>query len=46
MIKDCKVVCDGVEIANIECSKEGLSFKLTEEGKKMHEEKIKDCCNC
>jgi len=33
--KDCKVVCDGKEVATLTCSDEGFSVKCTEEGKKL-----------
>lgn len=40
--KECKITCDGKEIANLDCSKGGLSVKYTEDGKKF----MKDNCNC
>jgi hypothetical protein len=33
--KECKVVCDGKEVATLTCSEDGFSLKCTEEGKKM-----------
>jgi hypothetical protein len=41
--KNCKIVCDGKEVATIIHSKDGVSFKVTPEGKKL----FKDCkCGC
>jgi hypothetical protein len=42
--KDCKIVCDGVEIATIK-SKEGeFGITWTEEGKKRCKDLCKGCC--
>jgi len=41
--KDCKIVCDGKEIATIKCEKEGFSIKCTDEGKKICKE-FNGCC--
>lgn len=38
--KECKITCDGKEMATILCSKDGCNIRPTEEGKKM----FKDCC--
>ena len=40
--KECKVVCDGKEIATLTFSEDGFSFKHTEEGKKCCKEH--GCC--
>jgi hypothetical protein len=42
--KDCKIVCDGKEIATIACGDGAFSIKCTEEGKKMFKEMHKGCC--
>jgi hypothetical protein len=36
--KDCKIVCDGKEIATISCTKDGFSVKCTEKGKELCKE--------
>ena len=41
--KECKVVCDGKEVATIKCSEDGINIKPTEEGKSMCKE-FKECC--
>lgn len=43
---ECKIVCDGKEIASINCSEEGAFIKCTEEGAKMRKEFFegKKCC--
>ena len=41
--KDCKIVCGGKEVAVIECTKDGINFKYTEEGKKLCKG-FKGCC--
>ncbi len=33
--KDCKVVCDGKEVAVITCTDDGVNIKCTDEGKTM-----------
>ncbi|MFH1787800.1 MAG: hypothetical protein ABH834_00265 [Candidatus Altiarchaeota archaeon] len=38
--KDCKIVCDGKEIAAISCTEDGITIKCTDEGKKL----CKDFC--
>ncbi len=46
--KECKIVCNGKEIATIDCTKEGINIKCTEEGKKICSEFLgkdgKGCC--
>ncbi len=42
--KECKVVCDGKEIATIDCTENGFSVKYTDEGKNMCKEFCKGCC--
>ena len=42
--KECKIVCDGKEVATINCSEEGFSLKCTEEGKKLRKEFKCGCC--
>lgn len=43
--KDCKIICDGTEIATIKCGNdEGFSINYTEKGKKMYKELSKGCC--
>jgi hypothetical protein len=42
--KECKVVCDGREVAVINCSEDGFSLKCTEEGKKLCKELKCGCC--
>jgi hypothetical protein len=39
--KDCKIVCDGKEVATISCGEDGFSIKHTKDGKEL----FKDC-NC
>jgi hypothetical protein len=43
--KDCKIVCDGKEVAILKCGKNGFSIECTEEGKKMCGEFMKGCCD-
>lgn len=38
--KNCKIVCDGKEIAAIGRTKDGLEIKATKEGREM----LKSCC--
>jgi len=33
--KDCKIVCDGKEVAVVACSEDGITIKCTEEGRKL-----------
>jgi hypothetical protein len=44
----CKIICNDKEVANIECSKDGLNIKCTEEGKELCKnmcgEDSKECC--
>jgi hypothetical protein len=40
--KECKIVCDGKDVAKISCSENGFSVKRTAEGKKMQ----RDDCGC
>jgi hypothetical protein len=42
--KECKIVCDGVEVATISTKDGEWSMKATKEGKKMCNEFCKDCC--
>lgn len=43
--KDCKIVCNGKEIATILCSEDGFNIRTTAEGKKLFSEcDCKDCC--
>ncbi len=42
--KDCKIVCDGKEVAVIKCTEKGFSIECTEECKKMYGEFMKGCC--
>ncbi len=41
--KDCKVVCEGKEIASISCGEGGMTIKCTKEGKELCKE-FKGCC--
>jgi hypothetical protein len=41
--KECKIVCDGKEVATIKCDKKGLHILPTEEGMKLCKEHC-DCC--
>ena len=41
--KECKIVCDGKEMATITCNDDGFTIKCTEEGKNMCKEKM-GCC--
>jgi len=40
--KECKVVCDGKEVATITCNENGFSVQCTEEGKRLC--KSMGCC--
>lgn len=42
--KECKIVCDGKEIATIKCSENGFSVECTEEGKNMYKGITEGCC--
>jgi hypothetical protein len=42
--KECKIVCDGKEVAVINCSEDGFTIKCTEEGKKLCSGMAKGCC--
>jgi len=43
--KECKIVCDGKEVATLLCSKDGCNIKPTAEGKKLLSEcDCPDCC--
>ncbi len=42
--KECKIICDGKEIATFSCTEEGFSIKFSEEGKDMCKEMSKGCC--
>ena len=41
--KDCKIVCEGKEIATISCSEDGIVIKHTKEGKELLKD-LKGCC--
>lgn len=43
--KECKIVCDGKEIATIKFSEKGFSVECTEDGKKMCKELHAECCD-
>lgn len=38
--KECKIVCEGKEVATISCTKEGINIKCTEDVKQL----FKGCC--
>jgi hypothetical protein len=42
--KDCKIVCEGKEVATISCTGDGFNIKHTEEGKKFCKEMFKKKC--
>ena len=42
--RECKIVCNGKEVAAINCSDGEISIKCTEEGKRMCSELAKGCC--
>lgn len=42
--KECKVVCEGKEVATIKCGEDGFSVICTEEGKKLCKEIKSGCC--
>ncbi len=42
--KECKIVCEGKEIATIDCGEDGFNIKFTEEGKAMCKDMHKGCC--
>ncbi|MFH2020675.1 MAG: hypothetical protein ABIJ34_04625 [archaeon] len=42
--KDCKVMCDGEEVATISCKEGEFSIKCTDKGKHMCKEFSKGCC--
>ena len=43
--KDCKIVCDGKEVATISCTEDGINIKCTEDGKALCGEFCgKGCC--
>ncbi len=42
--KDCKIVCDGIEMAAVSCDKGGFSLKMTEKGKELCKDRCKGCC--
>jgi len=44
MCKECKIVCEGKEIANFNCDENGFSIKFTEEGKEHYKKFHKGCC--
>lgn len=41
--KDCKIVCDGKEVATISCGQDGVAIKCTKEGKELCKE-FRGCC--
>jgi hypothetical protein len=43
--KDCKVVCNGKEVAVIKCDENGFSIKCTDEGKELCKGMCKGCCD-
>ena len=44
MKKDCKIVCDGVDIATISHENGEIRIKATKEGKEMCKELHMGCC--
>ncbi|MFH1722542.1 MAG: hypothetical protein ABH950_08075 [Candidatus Altiarchaeota archaeon] len=42
--KECKIVCNGKDIATIDCNKDGITIKCTKEGKDICGEMTKGCC--
>ena len=42
--QNCKIVCNGKEIATFSCTTDGINIKCTKEGKKMCKELCKGCC--
>ncbi len=42
--KECKIVCDGKEVATIDCTEDGFSVKCTDEGKELCKDMCKGCC--
>jgi hypothetical protein len=42
--KECKITCDGKEVATINCGDDGFNVKCTEEGKEMFKDCCKECC--
>jgi hypothetical protein len=43
MKKECKIVCDGKDVAIIKCDEDGLHIKHTKEGKEMCKG-FHECC--
>ena len=41
--KECKITCEGKEVATISCGKDGFAVKCTEEGRKLCKG-FKGCC--
>jgi len=41
--KDCKIVCDGKEVAVVTCSKDGVTIRCTEAGKEFCKQ-FAGCC--
>ena len=42
--RECKVTCDGKEVATINCTEDGFTVKCTEEGKSMCKGMKGGCC--
>ncbi|MCK5698678.1 MAG: hypothetical protein KAH93_02440 [Candidatus Aenigmarchaeota archaeon] len=42
--KECKITCDGKEVATIECKEDGINIRCTKEGKNLCKEFDKGCC--
>ena len=42
--KECKIVCDGKEVATFGCDEDEFHVKCTEEGKRLFKELKKGCC--
>lgn len=44
--KECKITCEGKDVATILCSDDGCNVKLTKEGRKLADECKKGCLFC
>lgn len=42
--KECKVVCDGKELATVDCSKDGIRIRWSDGCKDACKGAIKGCC--
>ena len=42
--KECKIVCDGKEMAKIDCTKEGIVIKCSDDCKNLGKEFFGGCC--